>query len=579
MVTRKNKRQKHLSFHWVRKRLIIAMLVCGILIGSFPSGNVLARPTSYEGPNRFTTITMDYTTYEWWLLSWKDSQVLCQVYLEHEGWPDESEVQYHCGLSITNQWQGTSPCIFSETVTSASQCAGIYLHLANVTPATREVEILLEPADIQLSISDCNAVAPDNRCSTLPRLHLEGIEPLPNEIIISIQGFLNGVPFNCPGSSCDLPLPPTGTNGIPVQFWAESSYGDTSEVFSAQVRVIPWGDFAQQEEVGADPPAYYVDVLSTKLQGSTLSSCAQIWSAFTPVGGPPTWISTPEYVQDLVSVRPYYYLAGSMIANNMVDASMCENGGLQAEGVANQCGIEVARPLVNQWQNQFDGEILRVANETGIPAQLMKNVFSQESQFWPGIYQNAIEAGLGHLSDLGADTVLLWNPSFFSQFCPLVLTTDTCQRGFGNLDIAQQEMLRGALVQKVNAACPDCPMGINLEQANYSISIFARSMLANCEQVGQIIQNATQSKSGNIASYEDLWKFTLTNYNAGSGCLVNAIQRTIAMNQEINWTNVSSHLEPGCLGAIQYINQVSTVPDALPNIDGTAMNSDEEPSP
>ncbi len=220
--------------------LVSVVLVCSVLIGSSPSGNVAARPLYFDGPDRFTAITVDFITYEWWLLSWKNSQVLCQVYVEHEGWPDTSEVQYYCGASVTSQWQKTSPCVFSDTVTSASQCPGLYLHLANVTPSSREVEVLLESADVQLSISECNAIAPDNRCSTLPRLHLEGIEPLPNEMIISIQGFMDGVPFNCPGASCDLPLPPTGTNGIPVQFWAESSYGDTSEVFSAQVRVIPW---------------------------------------------------------------------------------------------------------------------------------------------------------------------------------------------------------------------------------------------------------------------------------------------------------------------------------------------------
>jgi hypothetical protein len=124
-------------------------------------------------------------------------------------------------------------------------------------------------------------------------------------------------------------------------------------------------------------------------------------------------------------------------------------------------------------------------------------------------------------------------------------------------------MLRGALVQKVNAACTDCPMGIDLDQANYSISIFARSLLANCEQVGQIVQNATLGKAGNVASYEDLWKFTLTNYNAGSGCLINAIQRTVAMKQEVNWLNVSSYLEPACQGAITYVEAVSTMPEIM----------------
>ncbi len=124
------------------------------------------------------------------------------------------------------------------------------------------------------------------------------------------------------------------------------------------------------------------------------------------------------------------------------------------------------------------------------------------------------------MSEQGADTVLLWNPpSFFSQFCPLILSEESCQRGFGNLDPDQQALLRGALVQQVNAQCPpDCPTGIDLSQANFSISVFARSLLANCEQVGgQIVYNSTGRQAGQVATYEDLWKFTLVNYHAGAG--------------------------------------------------------------
>ena len=562
------KRERMQQIAWNVRRMImilVILVICGVTVGNPSSGGVQARPLASSGPDRHAIITIDYTIYEWWLLSWQNSQVICQIYVEHEGWPDSSEVQYYCGISVVNQWLKTQPCVFDQTVTSATQCAGLYLHLVSVTPASRDLEVTLDPPDVQLSISECNPISPENRCSTLPRLHLEGFEPLPNEIIISIQGFLDDVPFNCPGSSCDLPLPPTGPAGIPVQFWATSSYGDSSEIFTAQVRVISWGDFTSPEEISSDETLYYVDVLSSKLEGNLTSTCSQIWESFTPVGGAPKWLATPLYTQDLVSTKQYYYLAGALIRNNLVDASVCENGGLETAEVANQCGLEIAEPMVNDWQNQFNGEILRIANETGVPAQLMKNVFSQESQFWPGIYDKVGEAGLGHLSELGADAVLLWNPSFFTQFCPLILSTSTCQRGFGNLDLSQQEMLRGALVQKVNAACPDCPMGIDLEQANYSISIFARSLLANCEQVGQIVQNATQIKAGNVASYEDLWKFTLTNYNAGSGCLINAIQRTVAMKQEINWLNVSSHLEPACQGAITYVEAVSVMPEVMIN--------------
>ena len=186
------------------------------------------------------------------------------------------------------------------------------------------------------------------------------------------------------------------------------------------------------------------------------------------MGGPPTWLAAVDHPDALINTQPYYYLAGSLIRQGLVDASNCPEGGLQPSGVANQCGLETARPQVNEWQNQFNSEIVRIAQDTGVPAQLMKNIFSRKSQFWPGYAANYQEAGLGHLSDLGADTVLLWNPSFYTQFCPLVLDTTVCQRGYGNLDINHQEMLRGALMQNMIAACPDCPLGIDLRQANYN---------------------------------------------------------------------------------------------------------------
>lgn len=546
------------TLHKNRKIMIILgiFLICGLILPGINLPEAKAIPLPSQGRQRLATISVSYTTYEWWLLSWQTSQVVCQMYIEHEGWPDSSEVLYFCGSTVHNQWMRTQPCN-----TSPAQCAGLYLHLANVTPATREVEVILPRSEVFVSVSECNPVAPENYCSTLPSLHLEGYEPLPNEQIIQVQGYINGSPFSCPGSSCDLPLTPTGNTGLLVEFWGDSSYGDSSEVFTAQVRLIPWGDFTSPEQPGSDQPRYYVDVLSQQWQGSTLSSCSHIWSSFAPVGGPPAWLRSPEYVEELISTQEYYLLAGSLISEGLVDISHCSDGGLQSNGSASECGMEAARPLVNQWQNQFDSEIIRIAGETGIPGQLMKNIFSQESQFWPGIYNRVSEAGLGHLSDLGADTVLLWNPSFFSQFCPLVLSTDACERGFGNLDISQQEMLRGALVQKVNAACPDCPMGIDLEQANFSISIFARSLLANCEQVGQILYNNTGRKPGEVSNYEDLWRFTLVNYNAGSGCLTNAIQRTINLQLPLTWENVSNNLEEVCQGAMAYVDKVSTMPE------------------
>jgi hypothetical protein len=86
-------------------------------------------------------------------------------------------------------------------------------------------------------------------------------------------------------------------------------------------------------------------------------------------------------------------------------------------------------------------------------------------------------------------------------------------------------------------------------------------MLANCEQAGQLVENITGGTAGSAGSYEDLWKFTLVNYNAGPGCLGNALDATsgedTAEKQELTWENVSSHLEPACQGAINYVNDIS----------------------
>lgn len=508
------------------------------------------------GPNRKTTIKVSYTTYEWWLSSWSDNQVACQVYVEHEGLPDPGEVYYYCGESIYNAWQATQPCSFSNLAEQHS-CPGYYLYLNRTTPGEREIEVKLAVPTAWLTLTGCEPSYPENRCATLPKLLITGEEPLPNEMIISVQGLLNGEAFSCRGGACELPLPPTGTNGVPLEFWVDSSYGDSSENYTAQIRVIPWGDFMDPEGDFGDQPTWYVDVISSQWRGSPLASCSQVWMSFPDMGGPADWLLTPKTIDELQTTISYYYLAGSLIERGLVDVNTCLDGGTVGYGVASQCGLEAAMPQVLAWQNQFDVEILRVASETGVPAQLMKNIFGRESQFWPGIFKTLEEAGLGQMTEGGADTVLLWNPEFFSQFCPLVYKSDVCQVGFGNLTETQQNTLRGALVQKVNAACPDCPTGIDLTQANFSISIFARAMLANCEQVGQILYNHTGTLPGQITSYEDLWKFTLTNYNAGSGCLADAITTAISVGDPVDWEHVKYYLAPACQGAIDYVSDIS----------------------
>jgi len=305
-----------------------------------------------------------------------------------------------------------------------------------------------------------------------------------------------------------------------------------------------------------DRSFWYADVLSSQWAGVPIASCVQTWGVLPPVGGPPEWLSTPTQSESLGTDIPYNYLAAQLILSGMVDASSCLDNGLLPDGGASTCGMEVARTAVTEWQNQFDSIILNVAKDSGVPAHLLKNLFAVESQFWPGVGMKD-DVGLGQLTEKGADTTLLWNPPFFYQFCPLVMDSAECSKGYLHLDEEQREYLRISLINAVNADCEDCPLGIDLDRANFSIGVFAHTLLANCEQTGQLVENITSGPAGNSATYEDLWKFTLVNYNAGPGCLGNALDATYNEELELTWENLSSHLEPACQGAINYVNDIS----------------------
>jgi hypothetical protein len=242
----------------------------------------------------------------------------------------------------------------------------------------------------------------------------------------------------------------------------------------------------------------------------------------------------------------------------VVNASSCADGGLMLDGGASPCGMDAARSAVTAWQNQFDELILGVAKDSGVPAHLLKNLFAIESQFWPGSNPKS-DVGLGQLTEQGADTTFLWNPSFFYQFCPTIMDSAECRKGYLGLNSDQQEYARHALIAAINATCDTCPLGIDLERANFSITVFAQTLLANCGQAGQLVENFTGSAAGESATYEDLWKFTLVNYNAGPGCLGDALDATQIAGFDFTWENVSSRLTPGCIGAKGYVDEISGV--------------------
>ncbi len=541
-----------MKYHlWVRTVTGVTLLIFSGLAFAFGprSSRASAAATPPPGPDRVAAVIVDYTSYEWWLTRWQDDKVVCQIFADHAGLPTGRDIYKACGKDIFDKWAVTQPCKGLDDGELSSDCSGYYLHFVQSAPARRTIAVTLPSPVVWVSLEGCTSTSSTNHCVNRPLLVLTAEEPLPNEKIRGIEGRLDGEPFAC-GASCKLPLGTTGEESIVVDFWAYSSYGDSSQPYQALVRVA-------ENEDASDGQSWYVDVLSTQWAGAPLAGCAQTWEAFPPVGGPPAWLRTPEKPEDLASNIPYEYLAGNLIIQGAVDVSNCPDGGLLPSGAASPCGQEAGRTAVAEWQNRFDDLIFDVAQDTGIPAQLLKNLFSRESQFWPGIVKSIPEVGLGQLTDNGADTALLWNPSFYEQFCPLVLLDSVCRKGYPHLKDSEQSTLRGALVRSVDAFCADCPLGLDLRLADLSVSIFAETLLANCEQAGAIIRNISGKAPGEVSSYENLWRFTLVNYNAGPGCLSIAIEDTEDAGEDFIWENVSQHLTPVCQGAIDYVEDIS----------------------
>jgi len=554
---------------WTIASSIVVGFVMMTAFLATPNPVYAAAPTPQptpSGPDRYASMSVDITVYEWWLTAWFDNNVYCTLFVDYDGLPTDTDIYSTCGKELYTEWKAYSqPCAEKDI----RSCPGYYFIQVSRRPSKKDVTIKLPPPDVTISLEGCQ---PDETgwCTQQPNLVLTASEPLPNEKITSIKGFAGTDPFSCKGNSCTFKLSNTDTTGIRLKFWSYSTYGDSSDVFEALLRVINDGLSGNRLT-----PRWYVDVISSQWTGAPVASCAAVWETFPPTEGLPKWLITPASSDELKSNIPYNYLAANLITQGAADASTCPNGGLLDDGSANACGLQVAGPAVQEWQNRFDKLIFEVAQESDVPAQLLKNLFSRESQFWPGVFRNGKDVGLGQMTDGGADTTLLWNPSFYDQFCPLVLDQRLCKsKGFANLKPAQQALLRGALVGSVDARCENCPLGLDLSRADFSVGVFAKSLLANCEQAGKIVKNLTNVMPGQIVDYETMWRFTLANYNAGSGCLIDALTKAYDPDADapLSWDRVAGTLDATCPGATGYVNDVSKDVDPV-------QISTVEPSP
>jgi hypothetical protein len=506
-------------------------------------------------PTRTISVAQTTTFYDWRISDAQNGGELCKMVLDHAGPPSETDLYQNCEPRVPVRWKSDLDCKTSAPRVALANCASLALRLAGSEEKQSVKEITYPRPTVWVSFKDCAADMPQGRCNHLPVIRLDGVEPIPGQTITAIHVLMGEKQIDCLSNFCEIYPKETGEQGLVLQFWADSSLGDQSILFDAYYRVVP----GKSSSPGAKPSEYwFTDLISTQNQGENPQACSLAWSAFPPLEtDTPLWLSTPQRPQELATNHPYVYLASSLISNKVIDGQAC-GAGMPANGQpADAAQVSCARDAVATWQNRFDSEILSAAQSTGVPAQVIKRVFARESQLWPGQMASG-EVGLSHLTEPGVDTLMLWDPQFYSSWCPNALSQQECALGYGNLSPVNQALVRGSLMSRLKNDCPSCQYGISLPQANYEINVFTHVLQANCAQTGRMLSNITHKTPRALASYTELWKLTVANYNAGPGCIAAAVQQAYQNTGAVNWKDVSTYLPAYCQMTKDYIEEITS---------------------
>jgi hypothetical protein len=260
------------------------------------------------------------------------------------------------------------------------------------------------------------------------------------------------------------------------------------------------------------------------------------------------WVYAPESADQLHTEENFFYLAGKLISDKIVDASACPSGGLTSNGYANACGMAAAKPDVIIIQNMLNEPILQAWKDVGVPPVLLKQMIRMESQFWPSQH-DITHFGFGHITEIGMLNALEWNRSLFTKYCP-TSGSGTC---------ATEEGIAYQILSSLVSTCRTCKYGIDPVAANRSVDILARVLLGYCYQTEQIIYNATGWFSGLAVDYATIWKMTLMNYNSGPGCVYDAVVKAFkATKGPIRWPDIVAHTSGDqCIRGIYYANIIT----------------------
>lgn len=279
------------------------------------------------------------------------------------------------------------------------------------------------------------------------------------------------------------------------------------------------------------------------VEAQTISTCLNRVNIPT---GDLHWAYVPETADQLYTEEKYYFLAGQLIANGVIDASTCPSNGLMSTGYANACGMSLAYPTVIVVQNLLNQPILDTFDDVGVPPVILKLLIGTESQFWPGQI-NSIHFGYGHLTNMGIRNAVQWNSDLYNQVCP------------SGTDCATSYSVADQILASLVDTCPTCEYGIDTTKASRSVNILAESLLGFCYQTEQLVYNATGWYSGYAVDYATIWKLTLMDYNAGSQCVYNTLASTFEYTQgPMRWSDISAHVSGDlCIRGWSYANTIT----------------------
>ena len=345
---------------------------------------------------------------------------------------------------------------------------------------------------------------------------------------IMIQGNLYDQAFSCSSTPCRLPIK---TNSV-ITFQALTDSGLSSNIVQANINVVQSGN------------QYQVSIEAVTQFSVFSDFCSGIWGS--PSSNTLSWGNFFQIPSRLNTGKNLHLLASRLISFGIVDAKECPNGGVDVTGAPNACGMEKAYPALVEWQNQFDFNIWSASRDIHIPPKLIKTLIEIESQFWPSNERLFLdEIGLGQMNQLGMDVVLRNNPDLYFKLCPTVL--GNCDRSYNMLPQELQAMIRGALIESVNASCPSCAYGLDFVKAKQSINLLSLVLKSNCQQTKAIVDSVDAT-----AELEDYWKFTIATYHSGLGCVQSAIEKASLTSKVLDWESVSKNL--ACYGGKAYVD-------------------------